>query len=67
MKHHVLKPYPDLISFFVVFNTITDRDECVLPEINECDPNALCTNTEGSYLCRCRRGFVGDGRNCTGE
>ena len=35
-------------------------------EANECDSQALCTNTEGSYVCRCLKGFEGDGRNCTG-
>lgn len=25
---------------------------------NECDPNAQCTNTEGSYTCACDAGFV---------
>ena len=29
--------------------------------------NALCTNTEGSYVCCCYRGFEGDGQNCTGQ
>lgn len=41
-------------------------DECVDSEANECDSQALCTNTEGSYVCRCLKGFEGDGRNCTG-
>lgn len=44
-----------------------DVDECSLPGGSGCDPNALCTNTEGSYICRCLRGFEGDGRNCTGK
>lgn len=45
----------------------TDSDECLSVETNECDPNAWCTNTEGSYSCRCIRGFEGDGTNCTGK
>ena len=44
-----------------------DVDECASPEANECDLNAICTNTEGSYVCRCRKGFTGDGENCTGK
>lgn len=43
-----------------------DVDECSSNEKNDCNPNAMCTNTEGSYVCRCIRGFEGDGRNCTG-
>ena len=34
---------------------------------NNCSINALCTNTEGSYICRCREGYEGDGRNCKGK
>ena len=44
-----------------------DFDECESSETNECDPNALCTNTEGSYACRCVKGYQGDGTNCTGK
>ena len=35
--------------------------------MNDCDSNALCTNIEGSYVCRCLRGYRGDGRVCIGE
>ena len=31
----------------------------------DCDPYALCTNTEGSRLCECNSGFLGDGETCT--
>ena len=44
-----------------------DTDECASPETNECHLNALCTNTEGFYICRCLKGFQGDGRKCTGK
>ena len=47
-------------------SVFVDVDECVESEANECDSQALCTNTEGSYVCRCLKGFEGDGRNCTG-
>ena len=30
-----------------------------------CDPDALCTNTVGSYYCTCNTGFYGDGHTCT--
>ena len=47
--------------------TSSDIDECVQLETNECDAKALCTNTDGSYVCRCQGGYQGDGRNCAGQ
>lgn len=41
-----------------------DVNEC--EDVNDCHTNALCTNTEGSYVCRCIRGYEGDGKTCTG-
>ncbi|XP_066022474.1 uromodulin-like [Pocillopora verrucosa] len=41
-----------------------DVDECNLGE-NKCDSNAECINTRGSYDCKCKEGFIGDGLTCT--
>ena len=30
-----------------------------------CSQNARCTDIMGSYLCRCKAGFTGDGKNCS--
>ncbi|XP_018320718.1 multiple epidermal growth factor-like domains protein 8 isoform X2 [Agrilus planipennis] len=38
-----------------------DVDECGLG-IHDCHPNATCTNTDGSFSCHCKRGFIGNGR-----
>ncbi|ALC38654.1 CG7466 [Drosophila busckii] len=38
-----------------------DVDECGLG-LHDCHKEAKCTNTQGSYNCHCRRGYVGDGR-----
>lgn len=46
---------------------ILDIDECANEYENDCDANALCTNIDGSYICRCIRGYEGDGRVCTGK
>ena len=46
---------------------ITDVDECSSPDTNQCDSNALCNNTDGSYICGCLSGYQGDGRSCTGK
>ena len=60
----ILNQFKQLTLFL---STKLDSDECASEEVNECDPKALCTNTEGSYVCRCLKGYEGDGRNCTGE
>ena len=35
--------------------------------IDSCHDNATCSDENGSYTCVCKRGFTGDGFNCTGE
>ena len=44
----------------------TDIDECANDTLNNCSPNATCTNTNGSYTCICVNGYTGNGFNCTG-
>ncbi|CAH3151941.1 unnamed protein product, partial [Pocillopora meandrina] len=41
-----------------------DVDECSLVE-HKCDSNAECRNNVGSYSCKCREGFSGDGQTCS--
>ena len=43
-----------------------DIDEC-LNSSHSCHANADCTNTPGSYVCSCRQGYTGNGRQCTGK
>ena len=45
----------------------------ILTDINECDANNdgcshNCTNTEGSFECSCRVGYIldSDGKGCSG-
>ena len=42
-----------------------DINECEL-DIDNCDQQATCTNTEGSYSCSCNTGWTGDGFTCEG-
>jgi hypothetical protein len=44
--------------------TCVDVDEC-LAGTDDCDPLALCTDTEGSFTCDCPLGYDGDGTVCT--
>jgi len=41
----------------------TDEDECAAGT-HDCDANAVCTNSEGSFTCECGPGFVGTGKTC---
>ncbi|RNA27933.1 hypothetical protein BpHYR1_013493 [Brachionus plicatilis] len=42
-----------------------DANECL--NENECQKNALCFNTEGSYKCVCKDGYIGNGIFCEEE
>ena len=42
----------------------SDIDEC--SQMNICDKNAACSNTQGSYSCACNPKYIGDGLNCKG-
>ena len=41
-------------------------DECAL-ETDNCDGNAYCSNTIGSFNCECRRFYEGDGVSCEAQ
>ena len=36
-------------------------------EVRKCHANAKCSNTVGSYKCKCKDGFTGDGFYCNGK
>ena len=50
----------------VDFSPLLDVNECATYAHN-CDANALCSNTEGSYNCTCSPGYIGNGTSCTGK
>ena len=45
----------------------SDVNECAKVDDNDCDVNATCTNTPGSFNCDCNKGFRGNGRDCRGS
>ncbi|CAD5110882.1 DgyrCDS247 [Dimorphilus gyrociliatus] len=45
------------------YDECPEMDECSL-SLHDCQENATCFNTLGSYECKCNRGFIGDGRVC---
>ena len=44
----------------------SDVDECSL-NTHDCHSHAICTNTEGSFTCKCdvNAHYIGDGKTCT--
>ena len=43
-----------------------DFDECAA-NFDNCDPNAYCNNTVGSFNCTCNSGYTGNGTTCNGK
>ena len=40
-------------------------DKCASTTLNDCHEDAICTTVAGGYVCNCKSGFVGDGKNCS--
>ena len=53
-------------SAFISYSLLSDIDECA--QGNPCNTiaNSECKNTDGSYNCQCKDGFVKNGHNCEG-
>ena len=58
--------YSNDVGFNGFYIFILDKNEC-LDKSAKCNVNALCTNTLGSYRCRCKNGYTGDGETCQGN
>ena len=59
-KKYQSKSEGEGLYLMIVF---TDVDEC-LQGTHSCSLYAICSNTKGSYDCRCMTGYTGDGQNC---
>ena len=46
---------------------ISDVDECVDEDLNDCGEGFLCEDYAGSYQCLCLAGFVETGDSCIGR
>jgi len=44
----------------------TDVEECKVGT-DSCHDDAICTNTKGSYTCKCKDGYFGNGFKCIGR
>ena len=61
-RHIVLKTQSNIWLIYLS----PDVNECSA-DSKPCDDNADCSNTEGSYSCRCKSGFIGNGTTCEGS
>lgn len=48
-----------------ISSSVLDVDEC--SGDNDCNENASCKNSPGSYRCQCTTGYEGDGKYCFGK
>ena len=56
-----------LIAACLLTRNFSDVDECQNDTLNDCDDNADCFDTEGSFTCTCRDGYSGTGVQCQGK
>lgn len=57
--------HKDSVKLKYIYFQSADIDECAR-DTDNCDVNADCVNTGGSFQCDCKTGFEGSGRVCTG-
>ena len=60
------RPTLIIVNVQMIIFILTDIDECSTKTHN-CNLNANCTNTDGSFKCVCKEGYTGDGKSCSGK
>ena len=66
MQAYYSQNYASIIYLSLLYMIPIDDDECK-NGLHNCDINADCTNTIGSFECTCKDGFLGDGNTCIGK
>ena len=51
---------------YAIIHAVVLINECALG-LDNCDVNAVCTDTVTSFECACQSGYSGSGVNCTGK
>ncbi|CAD5119519.1 DgyrCDS8121 [Dimorphilus gyrociliatus] len=46
------------------FETCHDKNECAF-DLKVCSPYATCENVNGGFMCKCKPGYGGTGKECT--
>ena len=59
-------PPVDKYNYIHIYSVMSDIDECVQGDPCNTVANSECKNTDGSYNCQCKDGFVMNGHNCEG-
>ena len=71
MRHVVFQALQKLDSetllYCFIFHFFVDIDECMTESANNCDEDAVCLNSLGSFVCTCGDGFFGNGVECDGK
>ena len=65
-KHKLLHERGRMFTLKFTLTFLTDVNECTSGGHN-CDTNAQCTNTPGTFTCSCNAGFTGNGQTCSGK
>ena len=60
------RPNLIIVNVQMIIFILTDIDKCSTKTHN-CNLNANCTNTDGSFKCVWKEGYTGDGKSCSGK